>query len=70
MNEMEQIIRSEYVEIVKALGEAEKEYSKNKRSQKNRQVYEYLSAQEMAIANLCDRLQIQLYDDDLQLIAE
>lgn len=68
--EMIRIIRKEYAEVVKALNEAEKEYNCDKRSTKKRETYQFISAQEMILDDLCCELEIDLYDDDFNLIEE
>ncbi len=59
-NEMIDIIKKEYVEIVKSLNEAEKEYNADKRSVKKREVYQFIAAQEMLLSDLCEKLDIEL----------
>lgn len=68
--EMIKIIRKEYAEVVKALDEAEKEYDRDKRSTKKRGTYQFISAQEMILDDLCCELEIELYDDDFELIED
>lgn len=68
--EMIRIIRKEYAEVSKALEKAEKEYDRDKRSIKKRETYQFISAQEMILDDLCCELEIELYDDDFNLIEE
>lgn len=63
-------IHKTYTEVVKALNEAEKEYDRDKRSIKKRETYQFISAQEMVLEDLCCELGIELYDDDFNLIEE
>ena len=70
VQEMIKTIRKTYAEVVKALNEAEKEYNRDKRSTKKREVYQFVSAQEMILDDLCCELEIELYDDDFELIKE
>lgn len=62
------IIRNEYAETVQALNEAEKEYLKEKKSHKKREIFQFCAAQEMELSNLCALLGIDLYDDDFNII--
>jgi hypothetical protein len=66
--QMVKVIRKQYAETVKALHKAEKEYEKDTRSVRKRETYRWTEAQEMALSDLCAELEIELYDDDLQLI--
>ena len=68
--EMIKTIRKTYAEVVKALNEAEKEYDRDKRSIKKRETYQFISAQEMILDDLCCELEIELYDDDFELIED
>ena len=58
VQEMIKIIRKEYAEVVKALDEAEKEYDRDKRSTKKRETYQFISAQEMILDDLCCELKL------------
>lgn len=64
------IIRCYYAETVKQLEEAEKAHDADKKNTKKREVYQYIFAQAAAISDICDELEIELYDDDLKLIEE
>ena len=64
------IIRRYYAETVKQLDEAEKAYNADKMSVKKRKVYQYIFAQAVAVSDICDELEIELYDEDLNLIEE
>lgn len=68
--EMIKTIRKTYAEVVKALNEAEKEYDRDKRSTKKRETYQFISAQEMILNDLCCELEIKLYDDNFELIKD
>ena len=63
-------IRRYYAETIKQLDEAEKAYNADKKSVKKREAYQYIFAQAAAISDICDELEIELYDDDLNLIEE
>jgi hypothetical protein len=67
---MTKIIRAEYAEAIKDLEIVEKEYSKDKRNGAKRQTYLYAYAQEKKLSDLCAKLEIELYNDDLELITE
>lgn len=67
-NKMIEIIRKEYAEVVKALKEAESEYNSNKRSVKKREAFQFVAAQEMELSELCGKLGIELWNDNLELI--
>ena len=64
------IIRRAYAETVKALDEAEKDYNSDRKSVKKREIFQYVAAQEATLSDLCGELDIELYDDDLNLIEE
>lgn len=68
--EMIKTIRKTYAEVLDALNKAEKEYDRDKRSIKKRETYQFISAQEMVLEDLCCELEIELYDDDFNLIEE
>lgn len=69
MDEMIKIIRQEYAEVVEALKKAEQEHNADKRSVKKREVYQFIAAQEMELTELCNKLGIELWDEELNLIA-
>lgn len=64
------IIRRYYAETVKQLDEAEQSYNADKKSVKKRKVYQYIFAQASAVSDICDELEIELYDENLNLIEE
>ena len=64
------IIRRYYAETVKQLDEAEQLYNADKKSVKKRKVYQYIFAQAAAVSDICDELEIELYDENLNLIEE
>lgn len=68
--EMIKIIIRMYNETAEALNKAEKEYDRDKRSTKKRETYQFVSAQEMILDDLCCELEIELYDDDFELIED
>ncbi len=63
-----EIIRKEYAEVVKALKEAEVAYNADKRSVKKRETFQFVAAQEMELSDLCVKLEIELWNDDMELI--
>lgn len=65
---MIEIIRKEYAEVVKTLKEAETEYNTNKRSIKKRETFQFVAAQEMELSELCGKLGIELWNDNMELI--
>lgn len=67
-NIMIKIIRKEYAEVVKALKEAETDYNANRRSIKKRETFQFVAAQEMELSELCGKLGIELWNDDMELI--
>lgn len=67
-NQMIEIIRKEYVKVVKALKEAETDYNANRRSVKKRDTFQFVAAQEMELSELCGKLGIELWNDDMELI--
>lgn len=67
-NKIIEIIRKEYAEVVIALKEAETEYNANKRSVKKRETFQFVAAQEMELSELCGKLGIELWNDDMELI--
>lgn len=67
-NEIIKIIRKEYAEVVKALKEAETDYNANRRSVKKRETFQFVAAKEMELSELCDKLGIELWNDDMKLI--
>lgn len=67
-DKMIEIIRKEYAEVVKALKEAEVAYNVNKRSVKKRETFQFVAAQEMELNDLCGKLGIELWNDDMELI--
>ena len=56
----ENVIREFHAGIVKAVEEAEKEHEADKRNGKKREVYRFVSAQEIAISDLCAELGLAL----------
>ncbi len=62
------IIRKEYAEVVQALREAENDYNADKRSVKKRETFQFVAAQEMELSDLCGKLGIELWNDDMELI--
>lgn len=67
-DKMIEIIRKEYAEVVRALKEAEALYNANKRSVKKRETFQFVAAQEMELSDLCGKLGIELWNDDMELI--
>lgn len=67
-NKIIEIIRKEYAEVVIALKEAETEYNANKRKVKKRETFQFVAAQEMELSELCGKLGIELWNDDMELI--
>lgn len=67
-NKMIEIIRKEYAEVVMALKEAETKYNANRRSVKKRETFQFVAAQEMELSELCGKLGIELWNDDMELI--
>lgn len=67
-NKMIDIIRKEYVEVVRALKEAETEYNATRRSVKKRETFQFVAAQEMQLSELYGKLGIELWNDDMKLI--
>jgi len=65
---MIEIIRKEYAEVVQTLKEAENTYNADKRSTKKRETFQFVAAQEMELSDLCNKLGIELWDDDMELI--
>ncbi len=63
-----EIIREEYAEVAKALKEAENAYNADKRSVKKRETFQFVAAQEMELSELCGKLGIELWNDDIELI--
>ncbi len=68
INKMIEIIRKEYVEVVKALKEAETDYNANRRSVKKREEFQFVAAQEMELSELCRKLGIELWNDEMEVI--
>lgn len=66
--EMVAIIREFYAEHVKAEKEAEKEYDADRRNRKKREIHQTCFYGDLLLTELCDRLNIELYNDDFQLI--
>ncbi len=62
------IIRKEYAEVVQTLKEAETAYNADKRSTKKRETFQFVAAQEMELSELCGKLGIELWNDDIELI--
>lgn len=60
VSDKEKVIRGFYADIVKAVEEAEREYEADRRSVKKREVYRFVSAQEIAICDLCAKLGVAL----------
>ncbi len=67
-DKMIEIIRKEYAEVVQALKEAETAYNADKRSVKKRGTFQFVAAQEMELSDLCEKLGIELWNDDMELI--
>jgi len=67
-DQMIEIIRKEYSEVVQALREAENAYNVDKRSVKKREIFQFVAAQEMELSDLCNKLEIELWNDDMELI--
>ncbi len=67
-DKMIEIIRKEYAEVVQALREAENAYNADKRSVKKRERFQFVAAQEMELSDLCGKLGIELWNDDMELI--
>lgn len=67
-DKMIEIIRQEYAEVVQALNEAEMAYNADKRSIKKRETFKFVAAQEMELSELCGKLGIELWNDDMELI--
>ena len=67
-DEMIKFIRQEYAEVVEALRKAEQEHNADKRSVKKREIFQFVAAQEMELTELCQKLGIQLYDENFELI--
>lgn len=65
---MIEIIREEYAEVVKALKEVETAYNEDRRSVKKREAFQFVAAQEMELSDLCGKLGIELWNDDMELI--
>ncbi len=65
---MIEIIRKEYTEVVQALKEAENDYNADKRSVKKRETFQFVAAQEIELSDLCGKLGIELWNDDIELI--
>ncbi len=63
-----EIIRKEYTEVVKALREAENAYNADKRSVKKRETFQFVAAQGIELSDLCGKLGIELWNDDIELI--
>ena len=57
------IIQNEYKEIIKSLREAEIVFFANKRSVRNRAIFEFISAQEQIVYNLCVKLGITIENE-------
>ncbi len=53
---------------MQALREAEKDYNADKRSVKKRETFQFVAAQEMELSDLCGKLRIELWNDDMKLI--
>lgn len=68
INRMIKIIRKEYAEVVKALKEAETDYNANRRSVKKREEFQFVAAQEMELSELCRKLGIELWNDEMEVI--
>lgn len=69
----EQVIktmRKYYKGIRTALDEAEQKYNLDKRSVKKREVYQFITAQEMIVNDICNELGINLVNDDMEIIEE
>lgn len=66
--EMVTVIRKKYKEVRESLSEVEKQYNDHKRSHRKRAVFEFVSAQEMVLAELCEELGIELENEDFTLI--
>ena len=60
VSDKEKAIRGFYADIVKAVEKAEREHEADKRSVKKREIYQFVSAQEIAISDLCAKLGIAL----------
>ncbi len=67
-DKMIEIICKEYTEVVQALKEAENAYNADKRSVKKRETFQFVAAQEMELSDLCNKLGIELWNDDMELI--
>lgn len=67
-NNMIEIIRKEYAEVIKALKDAETDYNANRRSVKKREAFQFVAGQEMELSELCGKLGIELWNDDMELI--
>lgn len=67
-DKMIKIIRKEYAEVVQALKETENAYNTDKRSVKKRETFRFVAAQEMELSDLCVKLGIELWNDDMELI--
>ena len=68
INRMIKIIRKEYAEVVKALKEAETDYNANRRSVLKREEFQFVAAQEMELSELCRKLGIELWNDEMEVI--
>lgn len=60
-----QIIKTKYKDICKALHNAQSELLLNKKSVRKRTQFEFVSAQEMAVFNLCIKLGIELDNENI-----
>jgi hypothetical protein len=56
----ETIVQKYYLDIINALNEAEKTYNADRRKTKNREIYQWCAAEEMAVCNLAHLLDIDL----------
>lgn len=68
INKFIEIVRKEYAEVANALKEAEAEYNANRRSIKKRETFQFVAAQEMELSELCGKLGIELWNDNMELI--
>ena len=68
INKFTEIVRKEYSEVANALKVAEAEYNANRRSIKKRETFQFVAAQEMELSELCGKLGIELWNDNMELI--
>ena len=68
INKFTEIVRKEYAEVANALKEAEAQYNANRRSIKKRETFQFVAAQEMELSELCGKLGIELWNDNMELI--